>query len=53
MHPVALTVKAVKIKPSLAPTVQDIYYVFIIIATCFDLFNGHLQMILTILNIKI
>jgi hypothetical protein len=53
MHPVARTIKVVKIKPSLATTVQDIYYVLIIIATCFGLFSGHLQVILTILNIKI
>jgi hypothetical protein len=32
MHPVARTIKVVKIKPSLATTVQDIYNVLIIIA---------------------
>jgi hypothetical protein len=52
-HPVARTIKVVKIKPSLATTVLDIYYVIIIIATCFGLSNGHPQAILTILNIKI
>jgi hypothetical protein len=29
------------------------YYVLIIIVTCFGLFNGHPQAILTVLNIKI
>jgi hypothetical protein len=53
MCTVARTNKAVKIKPSFATTVQDIYYVLITIATCFGLFNGHPQVILTILNIKI
>jgi hypothetical protein len=38
-------VKAVKIKPSLATTVPDIYYVPITIATCFGSFSGHLQAI--------
>jgi hypothetical protein len=45
MHPVARTIKAVKIKPSFATTVQDIDYVLITIATCFGSFNGHLQVI--------
>jgi hypothetical protein len=45
MHPVARTIKAVKIKPSFATTVQDIYYVLITIVTCFGSFNGHLQAI--------
>jgi hypothetical protein len=53
MHPVVRTVKVVKIKPSLATTVQDIYYILIIIAACFGAFNGHPQAILTVLNIKI
>jgi hypothetical protein len=52
MHPVACTIKVVKIKPSLATTVQDIYYVLIIILTCFGLLNGHPQEH-TIINIKI
>jgi hypothetical protein len=43
-------IKVVKIKPSLATTVQDIYYVLIVIATCFGLFNGHPQVIHTILG---
>jgi hypothetical protein len=46
-------IKAVKIKLSLATTVQDIYYILIITTTCFGLFKGHPQAILTILNIKI
>jgi hypothetical protein len=37
MHPVARTIKAVKVKPSFATTAQDIYYVPITIATCFGL----------------
>jgi hypothetical protein len=45
MHPVARTIKAVKIKPSFATTVRDIYYVPITISTCFDSFNGNLQVI--------
>jgi hypothetical protein len=53
MHPVARTIKAVRIKPPFATTVQDIHYVPIIIATCFGSFNGHLQVILTILNVKL
>jgi hypothetical protein len=36
MHPVARTIKVVKIKPSLATTVQDIYYVLIVIAITSD-----------------
>jgi hypothetical protein len=45
MHPVARTIKAVKIKLSFATTVQDIYYVPITIATYFGSFGGHLQAI--------
>jgi hypothetical protein len=50
MHPVGRIIKAVKIKPLLATTVQDIYYVLIVIATCLGLFNDHPQATLTILN---
>jgi hypothetical protein len=53
MHPVARTIKAVKIKSLFATTLQDIYYVLITIPTCFSSFSGHLQVILTILNVKI
>jgi hypothetical protein len=45
MHPVARTIKAVKIKPLFAATVQDVYYVLITIAACFGSFSGHLQAI--------
>jgi hypothetical protein len=43
----------ITIKQSFATILQKIYYVLIIIATCFGLFIGHPQVILTILNIKI
>jgi hypothetical protein len=49
MHPVARTIKVVQIKPSLATTVQGIYYVLIVIASCVGLFNGHAQAIHTLL----
>jgi hypothetical protein len=53
MFIVARNVKVVRTKLFLATIVQHIYYALIVIATCFGLFSGHPQAILTILNIKI
>jgi hypothetical protein len=51
MHPVARTINVVR-RNHLSQQLYKICYSFIIIATCFGLFHGHPQAILTILNIK-